>query len=311
MSMDGDTFYKPGYLEAVCDSLGAHPRATALSAPFYHPLGPVEEQNRALLRYELYMRHYFLNLLRIDSPYAFLALGSTISLPVWAYRKVGGISPFKAGEDFYFLQKLGQGGKGSQRLRKRGVSRCPSLGPGGFRNRPGHPQGGVRFLGLLPVLSGEMLRAPQGRLRPVPPPVRRPSGHAPGPFPGGSLWHSGSLDAPPEKFPDPFPLCPGLSRADRRPEDSPIPGLLSKKRPPYPVGRGNPDGIRDPPSAGMPFERTGFRQNPRGRSGCPAQRLFFTGAGGQGRAGAKGRVLQRPGSLPRPGRYSWPDGPRG
>jgi glycosyltransferase involved in cell wall biosynthesis len=112
VSMDGDTFYKPGYLEAVCDSLGAHPRATALSAPFYHPLGPVEEQNRALLRYELYMRHYFLNLLRIDSPYAFLALGSTISLPVWAYRKVGGISPFKAGEDFYFLQKLAKVGRG-------------------------------------------------------------------------------------------------------------------------------------------------------------------------------------------------------
>jgi len=57
------------------------------------------------------MRHYFLNLLRIGSPYAFLALGSTIALPVWAYRKAGGISPFRAGEDFYFLQKLAKVGK--------------------------------------------------------------------------------------------------------------------------------------------------------------------------------------------------------
>jgi len=59
-----------------------------------------------MLRYEIYMRHYFLNLVRIGSPYAFTALGSAMAFPLWAYRAIGGMSPKKSGEDFYFLQKL-------------------------------------------------------------------------------------------------------------------------------------------------------------------------------------------------------------
>ena len=106
VSMDADTFYPRDYLQAVHAAFADAPGAVALSAPFYHHLGDVVDENRALLRYELYMRHYFLHLVRIASPYAFIALGSAISLPVRAYRTIRGITPFKAGEDFYFLQKL-------------------------------------------------------------------------------------------------------------------------------------------------------------------------------------------------------------
>lgn len=108
--MDADTDYPPDYLQNVCRAFSAHPAALALAAPFYHRLGPSEDENRALLRYELYMRQYFLNLIRINSPYAFIALGSAITVPAHAYRKVRGITPFKAGEDFYFLQKLRKAG---------------------------------------------------------------------------------------------------------------------------------------------------------------------------------------------------------
>lgn len=111
ISMDADTFYPPDYLRAVHDAFAAAPHAVALSAPFYHCLGDSVEENRALLRYELYMRHYFLQLARINSPYAFIALGSAIALPARAYRAIRGITPFKAGEDFYFLQKLRKTGR--------------------------------------------------------------------------------------------------------------------------------------------------------------------------------------------------------
>ena len=65
-----------------------------------------EAEDRAILRYEIYMRHYLINLFRIDSPYAFSALGSAIAMPVWALRKIGGMTPKKSGEDFYLLQKM-------------------------------------------------------------------------------------------------------------------------------------------------------------------------------------------------------------
>jgi len=111
VSMDADTLYPPDYLRDVHEALAANPDAVALCAPFHHRLGPSEGENRALLRYELYMRHYFLNLARINSPYAFIALGSALALPVRSYRRIRGITPFKAGEDFYFLQKLRKTGR--------------------------------------------------------------------------------------------------------------------------------------------------------------------------------------------------------
>jgi hypothetical protein len=42
----------------------------------------------------------------IHSPYAFTALGSAMAFPVWAYKKIGGLTPVLSGEDFYFLQKM-------------------------------------------------------------------------------------------------------------------------------------------------------------------------------------------------------------
>jgi hypothetical protein len=60
----------------------------------------------AMLRYEIYMRNYNIQLMLINCPYAFTALGSAMVVPVWAYRAIGGMTPKKSGEDFYFLQKL-------------------------------------------------------------------------------------------------------------------------------------------------------------------------------------------------------------
>ncbi|HSV77556.1 MAG TPA: glycosyltransferase family A protein [Bacteroidales bacterium] len=106
VSLDADTLVPNDYLESVGEVFKRFPAAVACSNPYFHKLTGDQALDRAMLRYEIYMRHYAVNMWRIGSPYSFTALGSAISLPVWAYRKVGGITAKKSGEDFYFLQKL-------------------------------------------------------------------------------------------------------------------------------------------------------------------------------------------------------------
>ncbi len=106
VSLDADTDFGPKYFEAILATLNAHPCCSAFSIPYYHPLSGNDALDRPMLRYECYMRHYLLNMLRIGNPYAFTALGSAMAFPIWAYRRVGGITPLQGGEDFYLLQKF-------------------------------------------------------------------------------------------------------------------------------------------------------------------------------------------------------------
>ncbi len=107
VSLDADTAFGPDYLLSIARNLTIHPDATGLSIPYYHKFaGNDELLDRAMLRYEIYMRSYAINLWRIGSPYSFTALGSAIAIPVWAYKAIGGMTPKKSGEDFYMLQKL-------------------------------------------------------------------------------------------------------------------------------------------------------------------------------------------------------------
>jgi hypothetical protein len=106
VSLDADTRVGPKYLQVVREGFARRPRPAALVAPYWHPLSGHVRRDRALLRYEIYLRCYVLNLWRIGSPYAFTALGSAISFPVAMYRAVGGMPPRTAGEDFHFLCKL-------------------------------------------------------------------------------------------------------------------------------------------------------------------------------------------------------------
>ncbi|HAJ98989.1 MAG TPA: hypothetical protein DCM62_03090 [Bacteroidales bacterium] len=110
VSLDADTRFGSGYLESVYAIFSAYPKALALSNPYYHQLTGDEVLDRAMLRYEIYMRYYAINMWRISSPYCFTALGSAIAIPIWAYKKVGGLTAKKSGEDFYFLQKIRKAG---------------------------------------------------------------------------------------------------------------------------------------------------------------------------------------------------------
>jgi glycosyltransferase involved in cell wall biosynthesis len=111
VSMDADTQFGPEYFASVAEQFLKFPHATALANPYYHPLSGNAELDRLMLRYEAYMRVYLINLFRIGSPYNFTALGSAISFPVSAYRRIRGLAPKFSGEDFYLLQKLRKTGK--------------------------------------------------------------------------------------------------------------------------------------------------------------------------------------------------------
>lgn len=105
--MDADTVYPPDYLRHIGEQFVAFPQAQAMANPYYHLVDEVtDEVAAAMLHYEVYMRAYALNLRLTQHPYAFTAVGSSMACTCGIYRKTGGITPFKSGEDFYFLQKL-------------------------------------------------------------------------------------------------------------------------------------------------------------------------------------------------------------
>lgn len=106
ISLDADTCFTEDYFLSIARNFQYHPEAVALSVPYFHHTVRDEVASRAILRYEIYMRHYLLNLLRTGCPYSFTALGSAMAFPVWAYQAIGGMTPKRSGEDFYFLQKL-------------------------------------------------------------------------------------------------------------------------------------------------------------------------------------------------------------
>lgn len=110
ISMDADTYFDTSFVSHVVNDLQSNPQAVALNLPYLHPLSGNEQQDRAILRYELYLRNYMLNMLRINSPYAYTAFGSAIACNVKDYIAIGGFDTQKAGEDFYFLQKMAKYG---------------------------------------------------------------------------------------------------------------------------------------------------------------------------------------------------------
>lgn len=111
LSLDADTSFRRGYFSSIIETFSTCKDVVALANPYYHMLTGSEPEDKSVLRYEIYMRNYAINLLIIGSPYSFTALGSAIALPVSSYKAIGGLSPKLSGEDFYFLQKLRKYGK--------------------------------------------------------------------------------------------------------------------------------------------------------------------------------------------------------
>lgn len=103
--LDADTLVEPNYLQEIVAHF-QRSQAGATVLPFRHQQADDAVQQAAIDRYELFMRSYVYGLRLAGSPYAFNSVGSTIACRAQAYVRCGGMNSRKAGEDFYFLQKL-------------------------------------------------------------------------------------------------------------------------------------------------------------------------------------------------------------
>ncbi len=106
VSLDADTLVDRDYLSTVAAVFVDADKDAAISIPYFHRLTGDEPIARVMLRYEIYLRYYAINLWRIGSPYCYTALGSAMAFRIFAYKKCGGMPPRESGEDFYMLQKL-------------------------------------------------------------------------------------------------------------------------------------------------------------------------------------------------------------
>ena len=105
---DADSQCDANYLQAIEEHFERHPQTPGASIYFEHPLtGPLPDPvYRAAARYELHLRYYVQALRYAGFPYAFHTIGSSMAVRSRIYCEQGGMNKRKAGEDFYFLQKI-------------------------------------------------------------------------------------------------------------------------------------------------------------------------------------------------------------
>ncbi len=105
---DADSTCSKNYFVALKQHFDLHPKSPACTIHFEHPLqGPEpDDVYNGIIDYELFLR-YYVNALRFCAyPAAHQAIGSSMAAKSKAYQKQGGMNKRKAGEDFYFINKM-------------------------------------------------------------------------------------------------------------------------------------------------------------------------------------------------------------
>ncbi|MEI6047315.1 MAG: glycosyltransferase family A protein [Bacteroidota bacterium] len=109
LNLDADCLVAQNYFVSVCDELLKKRDRSACSIYFEHPLsGSDFPKNiyKYITLYELHLRYYFQGLAYSGFPYVFHTVGSALAVKAQQYVKAGGMNRKRAGEDFYFIQKL-------------------------------------------------------------------------------------------------------------------------------------------------------------------------------------------------------------
>ena len=105
---DADATISKNYLKEVFNAFKNN-QYNGASIYFEHPLNGTEFDNEiyeAILSYELHLRYYKNALKYCGVPYAYHTVGSSMAVSASAYAKQGGMNRRKAGEDFYFINKI-------------------------------------------------------------------------------------------------------------------------------------------------------------------------------------------------------------
>ena len=109
LCFDADAVCDTNYFTSVENHFKLYPRTEAGSIYFEHPTEGEEyppEIYRGIVLYELHLRYYNQAQRAARLPFAYHTVGSSMFCTAGAYLKAGGMNRRKAGEDFYFLQKL-------------------------------------------------------------------------------------------------------------------------------------------------------------------------------------------------------------
>ena len=104
--LDADSPVDPGYVEGILAVFGGDRPPAAGICACRHPIPEDEEQAKAIIAYELWLRYMEQGFRFCGSPYAFQTIGSCTVVSPHAYALADGMPRRQAGEDFYFLQKI-------------------------------------------------------------------------------------------------------------------------------------------------------------------------------------------------------------
>lgn len=102
--LDADCTVSANYLREL-HSYFSPLHTEAVSISFAHRLPENKKERDAILFYEIYLRYYVYMLRRSGLPYAMQTIGSSMAFTAAAYCRSEGMNKYKAGEDFYFLEK--------------------------------------------------------------------------------------------------------------------------------------------------------------------------------------------------------------
>ncbi len=105
ISLDADCILEKNYLDKIIDTFNKN-KINAAVIYYEHILPKKEEEKLAIICYELFLRYYVLGLKYANSHFAYHSIGSTIACDAEIYCRAGGMNKRKAGEDFYFLEKI-------------------------------------------------------------------------------------------------------------------------------------------------------------------------------------------------------------
>lgn len=103
--LDADCLVAENYLASLIEEVNKK-NISAGYVEYEHQLPEDDEEKKAILLYEIFLRYYVVGLKYANSPFAFDTIGSTMFCDYEHYIKIGGMNKKKAAEDFYFLEKL-------------------------------------------------------------------------------------------------------------------------------------------------------------------------------------------------------------
>ena len=106
--LDADCTVRKDYFQSIDEHFQQNIKSPGCSIHFEHVLADAPSRNHELAAaaYECHLRYYVEALRFAGFPHAYHTIGSAMAVRPDAYMKQGGMNRRKAGEDFYFLNKI-------------------------------------------------------------------------------------------------------------------------------------------------------------------------------------------------------------